>query len=136
MIDIDHFKSINDSHGHHRGDVVLLRVAECLRTPLRSRDLVYRIGGEEFLVLMPGHNLTDASHAAERLRESIAADQLAGVAVTISGGLTTATGPGIEYDAMLRAADEALYRAKANGRNQVCASTGTADPAMATSYSS
>ena len=133
MLDLDHFKSINDSHGHPRGDVVLQRVAECLRTTLRSRDLVYRIGGEEFLVLMPGHNLAEASQAAERLRESIAADELAGVAVRISGGLTSAAGPGIEYDAMLRAADEALYRAKANGRNQICASAWTTEPATGTS---
>jgi diguanylate cyclase (GGDEF)-like protein len=119
MIDIDHFKAINDSHGHHRGDVVLQKVAECLRVNLRSRNLIYRIGGEEFLVLMPGHTLLQASQAAERLREAVAADELAGVAVTISAGLTCAAGPAIEYGTMLHAADKALYRAKANGRNQI-----------------
>ncbi len=123
MVDIDHFKTINDSHGHHRGDIVLQQLADRLRGNLRSGDLVYRMGGEEFLILMPGHDQAEAGRAAERLRKAIAGDHLAGLAVTVSAGLTSAGGgQDCEYGAMLKAADEALYRAKANGRNQICVS--------------
>jgi diguanylate cyclase (GGDEF)-like protein len=126
MIDIDHFKKINDSQGHLIGDVVLMEVAKRLSAAVRGYDAVGRYGGEEFLVVLPGCGPADLVTSAERLRNSIAecpVDTSAGlVPVTLSLGILSLL-PGkrqsLDYEAMLRAADQALYRAKANGRNRV-----------------
>jgi diguanylate cyclase (GGDEF)-like protein len=115
--DLDRFKLINDHHGHARGDAVLVDVAYALRKQLRAFDLAYRIGGEEFLILLPGASREDAVLLAERLREAIAAEPYAGVEVTISLGVATTDGESLT-DAMVRA-DDALYAAKAAGRNCV-----------------
>jgi len=121
MLDIDHFKSVNDRFGHEAGDAVLRDLAERLRTGLRSSDLPGRIGGEEFAALLPETTAEQAEGLAERLRAAIAASPLGpGARITVSLGVALAL-PASEdsIDAVLRRADAALYRAKAGGRNQV-----------------
>jgi diguanylate cyclase (GGDEF)-like protein len=126
--DIDRFKRINDEHGHARGDAVLVDVAYALRKQLRAFDLAYRVGGEEFLVLLPGATQEDARQLAERLRATIAATPYAGLDVTMSFGVASSGGELTVAGAMLRA-DTALYAAKAAGRDCVR----VADPDAATS---
>lgn len=122
LIDIDHFKKVNDVHGHLVGDEVLTIVAEQLSLGLRDSDSIGRYGGEEFLVLLPMTNLIEAKMLAERLREQIvnseAIKKRHGFSVTVSIGLAQFT----ELDSqkgLIQRADEALYRAKAAGRNRV-----------------
>ncbi|HYH49910.1 MAG TPA: diguanylate cyclase [Acidimicrobiia bacterium] len=126
LADIDHFKSINDRFGHETGDRVLRSVADRFRASLRAEDVVARWGGEEFVVVLPLTSASGAMIAAERLRIAIAespvpADGTA-IPVTISLGCTTATDA--DPDELLRRCDDALYEAKAAGRNSVVA----ADP--------
>lgn len=125
LVDIDHFKSVNDTHGHAVGDEVLRAVANRLSRHLRGFDTVARWGGEEFVVVMPEANLQVASSVAERLRRKVASGPVAvssGAAeltVTVSIGVAV-TGPGIEtVDNLLNAADAAMYVAKRGGRNRV-----------------
>lgn len=124
MVDIDHFKRLNDTIGHAGGDRVLVAVADTLRRRFRPADLVARYGGEEFAVLMPGTDLTSARKAAERVREAIAYTRFSGQdgaalpAVTVSCGVA-ASGPDDRPDTLIRRADDALYRAKGLGRNRV-----------------
>ena len=118
--DIDHFKPINDEHGHAVGDAVLVGVAAAMRTQLRAFDLAYRIGGEEFLVLLPGARLADAAELAERLRAAIEATPAAGgLQVTMSFGVTCSNAGEFDFPEVFAAADEALYAAKRAGRNRV-----------------
>jgi diguanylate cyclase (GGDEF)-like protein len=119
--DIDHFKRINDEHGHATGDAVLVEVAYRLRKALRAYDLAYRVGGEEFLVVLPGADVSAAAELAEQLRAAIAAEPAAGVWVTMSFGIAASAGPGLERERLLDEADTALYAAKARGRDQVVA---------------
>ena len=126
MIDLDHFKEINDSFGHLIGDTVLQEVAHRLRTAVRSYDYIGRYGGEEFLILLPSCSPDDLMASAERLRiaanEPIIQTAIGPIAPTISIGIVSAipmASDPAEYEALLRASDLALYRAKANGRNQV-----------------
>lgn len=122
LIDIDHFKSINDRYGHLSGDDVLAAVAEALTIGCRDSDIVARYGGEEFVVLLPGAGAAEARNRAERLR--LACAELAVpwpggvIAVTISVGVATFV-PGQTGEDLLGAADRALYRAKESGRNRV-----------------
>lgn len=120
MFDIDHFKNVNDSHGHQTGDDVLVHVAEIARNQVRQNDLVGRIGGEEFVWLLPGIGTTEAHQLAERLRSAIATGSgLPGLpTVTTSIGLA-ALKPGDDGDDVLMRADQALYAAKEAGRNRV-----------------
>jgi len=119
--DVDHFKAINDSHGHSTGDDVLRDVAYLLRKQLRAFDLVYRLGGEEFLVLLPGSDLESAERGAERLRLAVAEGSMAaGVKLTMSFGVSASQrGNAFDYDAVFAEADAALYEAKRGGRDQV-----------------
>jgi diguanylate cyclase (GGDEF)-like protein len=126
--DIDHFKRVNDEHGHAAGDAVLVEVAYRLRKALRAFDLAYRMGGEEFLVVLPGAGVPDATGLAEHLRAAVAAEPAAGLSVTMSFGVSGSAGPKLERERLLNEADAALYEAKARGRNQVVA---TAHPAVA-----
>jgi diguanylate cyclase (GGDEF)-like protein len=119
LCDLDLFKMINDAHGHQRGDRVLLEVAEAISRSLRPTEQVYRVGGEEFLVLLPGCDLDSAGAVAERVRLAIEAAHPGGLAVTASVGLGASTGDEIEFDELFRAADAALYEAKRNGRNRI-----------------
>ncbi|MGI5287927.1 GGDEF domain-containing protein [Nonomuraea polychroma] len=124
IIDIDHFKRVNDAHGHLVGDQVLAGVAATLRSQLRDYDVVGRFGGEEFVVLLPGADVHEARQVAERLRTRIghmaipADDAL--VKVTISAGVALMSVHGDELIDLLAAADLALYRAKELGRDRVC----------------
>jgi diguanylate cyclase (GGDEF)-like protein len=118
MCDIDRFKSINDSHGHARGDAVLARVASRLQHVLREEDYAGRWGGEEFLILLPDVEETGAQTSAERLRASVGDRPVAGLEVTVSAGCATWL-PGESADDLLRRADAALYAAKRGGRDQV-----------------
>jgi diguanylate cyclase (GGDEF)-like protein len=119
MCDVDHFKAVNDSYGHDRGDLVLQELAYRLRKTLRTYDLVYRLGGEEFLVLLPGFD-TDAARAmAERMRQEVGATPMADLPVTISVGVASASGRAADLDALTKSADDALYRAKRAGRDRV-----------------
>jgi diguanylate cyclase (GGDEF)-like protein len=126
MVDVDHFKAINDSHGHLVGDVVLTEVAKRLTASVRGYDSVGRYGGEEFLIIVPGCNPQGLIISAERLRGVIAETPINSasgpIPVTISVGLVS-VGPGnlkpVEHIALVQAADSALYRAKAKGRNRV-----------------
>jgi diguanylate cyclase (GGDEF)-like protein len=132
--DLDHFKKINDTRGHSVGDVVLKEVAYELRKQLRAFDLAYRLGGEEFLILLPGSDLERSGELAERLRESVASsDGGRGVAVTMSFGVgASRTGDRFDYGKVFQMADAALYRAKRNGRDQVClAGEQRAEPELA-----
>src|ERR687895_131367 len=121
--DIDHFKRVNDEHGHAAGDAVLVEVAYRLRKALRAFDLAYRVGGEEFLVVLPGAGVPDAAGLAEQLRAAVAAEPAAGLWVTMSFGVSGSAGPHLERARLLNEADAALYHAKARGRNQVVAAT-------------
>ena len=120
--DLDRFKEINDSQGHAAGDAVLTDVAYLLRKRLRAFDLVYRVGGEEFLVLLPGASTRKSAKIAEGLRRAIEAEAVGeGTNLTISFGVAaSARGTGFDYTQVFAAADEALYEAKSEGRNRVC----------------
>jgi diguanylate cyclase (GGDEF)-like protein len=119
--DLDRFKLINDEYGHARGDAVLREVAYEMRKSLRSFELFYRLGGEEFLFLLPGIDLVEGVEIAQHLRDAVQASQAGGLPVTGSFGVSVATGEGIEFLTLYRAADEAMYQAKADGRNRVVA---------------
>jgi diguanylate cyclase (GGDEF)-like protein len=119
VLDIDRFKAINDEQGHARGDAVLRDVAYEVRKQLRSFELVYRLGGEEFLVVLPGTGTGEAAAVAERLRVTLAEAQPGGLAVTASFGVAGATGAAVHFDDLFAEADASLYRAKATGRNRV-----------------
>ncbi len=119
MIDVDHFKTVNDARGHAAGDEALIAVAQTLCRHVRAFDTLARYGGEEFVVVMPGTSAPDAIAVAERLRTGVEAIVLPGEArLTVSVGVACATNGG-EADALLRAADAALYQAKRSGRNWV-----------------
>jgi len=130
LVDLDYFKRVNDTYGHLIGDAVLQDAAQRMTRVLRRSDSLGRYGGEEFLVVLPGCDATDAQALAERLRQCIAcapaATSMGEVSVTISLGVTT-TGKGetIEVAAILQRADEALYRAKREGRNRVAVVAGS-----------
>jgi diguanylate cyclase (GGDEF)-like protein len=123
ICDVDHFKLINDSYGHATGDAVLRDLAYQLRKQLRSFELIYRIGGEEFLVLLPGATLHDAKAIGERICESTRQYDCDGVSVTLSVGAGSQSGAEVEFDSLFAAADEALYSAKIAGRDRVACST-------------
>jgi two-component system cell cycle response regulator len=122
MADIDHFKSINDRHGHPNGDAVLRETARRLRASIRASDVIGRYGGEEFVIAAPDCDLPDAFELAERFRTSICSLPIAveedEVVVTMSFGVAATCDMG-EADRLLKVADEALYRAKHSGRNKV-----------------
>ena len=119
LCDIDHFKRVNDQLGHAAGDSVLCEVAETMRSSLRAGDSIYRVGGEEILVILPGASRTDAIKVAERLRQAVRARRPVGVRVTISIGAAVADPGPLDTDDLVARADAALYAAKAGGRDTV-----------------
>jgi diguanylate cyclase (GGDEF)-like protein len=134
MLDIDHFKRVNDTHGHAVGDRVIQEVAKKLLDSSRSADLVCRYGGEEFCVVLPGLDMAAAQAFAERARERIEAEcgpgvrDVEGLLVTVSLGVESLTDGSLAAPALIDRADQALYRAKRGGRNRVC----TFEPGMDT----
>ncbi len=125
MLDVDHFKSINDSFGHPAGDAVLKAVATCCGSAARASDVVGRLGGEEFGVLLPETSADEAMMAAERFRQAIETlrfPMLDGVTVTASFGVAPLNHERRDPERWLADADEALYRAKRNGRNRCTSS--------------
>ena len=121
LLDLDHFKAFNDRNGHLAGDEALSRVGEILRATVRRADLVFRYGGEEFLILAPGSDSTEAARLAERVRQAVQDDPRVGPGgITVSAGVAVAD----RFSAsnplgLLRRADTALYQAKRSGRNRV-----------------
>jgi diguanylate cyclase (GGDEF)-like protein len=131
--DLDRFKSVNDTHGHAVGDAVLKDVAYVLRKQLRAFDLAYRLGGEEFLVLLPGGDLDAAAELAERLRAAVADSRPGGgLLVTMSfGANASARETSFDYESVFAAADAALYEAKRAGANCVRVPRHARVPALA-----
>jgi diguanylate cyclase (GGDEF)-like protein len=126
MVDIDHFKRINDTHGHETGDEVLARIATVLGNGIRRSDIACRYGGEEFLLLLLGSSAENAVRRATEIRHSLRNLVLslrggATLSITASFGVAACPEHGTDRDALLRAADQALYRAKNSGRDQVVA---------------
>jgi diguanylate cyclase (GGDEF)-like protein/PAS domain S-box-containing protein len=123
MLDLDHFKQVNDSHGHAAGDAVLRHFAECVRDSLRKTDLAGRLGGEEFAILLIGSDLHAAADFADRLRARVADDNIEfegkTLRVSVSIGVTQLISDDASADAALVRADVALYQAKTKGRNRV-----------------
>jgi diguanylate cyclase (GGDEF)-like protein len=124
MVDIDHFKRLNDSHGHAAGDRMLREIAEILRTNLRTVDMVGRYGGEEFLILLPETDVDAAASLAEKLRRLVGRHQVEmpdgfRAAATLSAGVAGGFGAHLKLESLVRDADNAMYSAKALGRDQV-----------------
>jgi diguanylate cyclase (GGDEF)-like protein len=122
MLDLDHFKRINDAHGHARGDLVLKQTTHAMQSTLRAGDIVGRFGGEEFVVLLPGADLKQAMSAAERCRaavEKMTIPDAPYLSVTASVGVAAFPDHGEDLDELLKASDRAMYAAKANGRNRI-----------------
>jgi len=129
MIDVDWFKSYNDFHGHQKGDVLLRKLGDILRSKVRATDSAYRYGGEEFAVLLPGSPRQKALSTATRLLRTVQREHFEGEEesqpnrqVTISIGVATFPSDATNRDRLIQAADSALYRAKQSGRNQLCLS--------------
>lgn len=119
LCDVDHFKRVNDRHGHAAGDAVLQEIAYTMRSALRAGDSIYRIGGEEILVVLPGATEEDAVAIAERLRQAVRRCRPVGVEVTISIGAAVSKPEWVNTDDLVARADAALYSAKAGGRDKV-----------------
>ena len=119
MVDVDHFKSVNDNHGHSVGDQVLQKVAETLQATARDADVVARYGGEEFTVLLPNTDILDAALCAERFRKALAAMKFPNLSITASLGVSSISLHPASPQELLDQADKCLYVAKRNGRNQV-----------------
>jgi len=128
LIDLDHFKRVNDQHGHRMGDAVLRTAAAILSGAIRGSDLAARFGGEELVLLLPETDLNGAAGMAERLRQGFAAaiTSLDGtdVRVTASLGVAAWRGPGESLDTLIHRADQALYAAKHAGRDKVMVAAG------------
>jgi diguanylate cyclase (GGDEF)-like protein len=121
MVDIDHFKAVNDGHGHAAGDEVICQAAARIACALRDTDAAFRLGGEEFLILLPSTDVDSAIAVAERLRGEISRTPMEsiGARVTASLGVTQLARGREDWESAMRRADAALYRAKAEGRDRV-----------------
>ncbi|MDP3652948.1 MAG: diguanylate cyclase [Rhodoferax sp.] len=127
MIDIDHFKSVNDTYGHHAGDIALQSLVSTSQQTLRDWDILGRVGGEEFAVLLPETGAERAMLVAERLRQAVAASRIlvgdgVAVALTVSIGIATVKEDDADLETLLDRADQSLYEAKRTGRDKVCQS--------------
>lgn len=130
LLDIDHFKRVNDTYGHHAGDVTLATLGSLIKTALRKLDVIARYGGEEFLVICPNTAIDGAALVAERLRRVVESQQVeisdnSGkkqlIHISISIGVASLTSAMDSQEKLVQAADQALYRAKSGGRNRVIA---------------
>jgi diguanylate cyclase (GGDEF)-like protein len=123
LFDLDHFKEVNDAHGHETGDNLLREVADEVRARLRKFELIYRIGGEEFLVLLPDTSEWEGEDVAEGLRLGVISVGLRmQVSITASFGVSSGSDAEVDFAELFRRADAALYRAKREGRDRVAAS--------------
>lgn len=118
IIDIDRFKSINDTYGHPVGDLVLTNLAELLQSMSREMDIVARYGGEEFVIILPGNDQEEAIRTAEKYRSMTASRDWGEYSITVSIGVATVTQADTEQS-IVHQADLALYASKSGGRNQV-----------------
>jgi len=123
LCDLDHFKRVNDLLGHAAGDAVLQDVAYTMRATLRAGDSIYRVGGEEILVILPGADEEAAVEIAERLRQDVRQRRPVGVAVTVSIGVAVSQSDMVNTDDLVARADAALYSAKAGGRDAIVVGT-------------
>jgi diguanylate cyclase (GGDEF)-like protein len=130
LCDLDHFKQVNDRFGHAAGDAVLQDVAYTMRATLRAGDSIYRVGGEEILVILPGAGHQDAIEIAERLRIAVRERRPVGVQVSLSIGVAVAEPAAVDTDDLLARADASLYAAKASGRDRIFVDDW--EPALAT----
>jgi len=122
ILDLDHFKQINDEFGHSTGDIVLSVIGKLLMATCRQGDIVSRIGGEEFLILLPHCNIMNAMNKAENIRSMIELARPTGLTVTASIGIASLNElHGVDFEKLYKAADKAVYHSKENGRNQVSA---------------
>ena len=124
ILDIDHFKQVNDAYGHLQGDSVLQKVALLFQKELRAYDTAARYGGDEFIAVLPDATLEEAAFVANRVRTSIQANRFSGplskLSLTVSIGVAWFSSPGCtSVDSFIKLADDALYRAKVNGRNRI-----------------
>jgi len=119
IVDIDHFKQVNDTHGHLFGDKVLVGVARCLLPVVKGKGRVYRLGGDEMTIILPNHGLGEATAVAERVRITIEQEQINGIEVTVSLGVSVLPDHGSEPLKLLSAADQAAYEGKRLGPNLV-----------------
>jgi diguanylate cyclase (GGDEF)-like protein len=119
LCDLDHFKRVNDQLGHAAGDAVLQDIAYTMRAALRAGDSIYRVGGEEILVILPGADREDAIEISERLRSEVRERRPIGVQVTVSIGVAVSEPDLVDTEDLIARADAALYAAKAEGRNRV-----------------
>ena len=130
VLDLDHFKSINDIHGHAVGDAVLIAAATRMEEAIKGKGELYRYGGEEFVAVFEDATVSESERTADHLRQAVAGSPIGGLTVTLSAGVAaehsmhTATG-----NMIFQRADEALYHAKAAGRNCVCVADGATRPA-------
>lgn len=124
LLDLDNFKQVNDTGGHHTGDEILRSVSTCMRTIFRQTDVLARWGGEEFGVILPDTDTQGAVEAAERIRENISAIRFREIGITASIGVAGFSRETVSAQAIMRAADRQLYRAKLEGRNRVCVEGG------------
>jgi len=130
MLDVDLFKTFNDTYGHLAGDNVLHEIGECITNSIRSIDYAFRYGGEEFAIILPGTSLEDALAAAERIRNNIEQVRyLPNISVTASLGVACWPSDGVAKEEIIARADAALYLAKHMGRNRTCLSTELAESA-------
>ncbi len=125
ILDLDHFKTINDNYGHGMGDLVLREFAHLLKKNLRRLDVVCRIGGEEFAVIMPETDITAGLLILERILEKVTSQpfviQKQSIRISFSGGIVSNTQSFMDHHQILEVADQALYEAKRSGRNQIMA---------------
>jgi diguanylate cyclase (GGDEF)-like protein len=124
MLDIDHFKQINDKYGHATGDVAIQAIAQSCNSSLRSHDIVARIGGEGFCMVLPYTNKKVACIVAEKLRKIISNISMStineDISMTVSIGVSQVETSDVDHTAILKRADEKMYKAKETGRNRVC----------------
>jgi diguanylate cyclase (GGDEF)-like protein len=124
LMDVDHFKQYNDTHGHLAGDAVLTKVADILRKMTRAVDSVARYGGEEFLVMLLETTIATGVVVADRIRARVAAEAFAGGKVTVSIGVAECPAHGDTPEELIASADAAMYQAKGAGRDRIAAASG------------
>src|SRR3989449_3259848 len=124
LLDADHFKQYNDTHGHLGGDAALVKIAEILRKTTRGVDSVARYGGEEFLVMLLEAPIATAVIVAERIRARVATEEFGGGSVTVSIGIAEYPAHGDTPEELIASADAAMYQAKSGGRNRMVVASG------------